>query len=116
LRRFSQETNKPIEKISRDAMDEIMLYDWPGNVRELENAIERAVVVCKGPQISAGDLPIFCAEEIPAAAGSSLAEIEKTHIEQVLKENAWNVSRSAKILGIDRTTLYSKIKRYQIQK
>ena len=116
LRRFSQETNKPIEKISREAMDEIMLYDWPGNVRELENAIERAVVVCKGPQISAPDLPIFCAEETPAAAGSSLAEIEKTHIAQVLNENDWNVSRSAKVLGIDRTTLYSKIKRYQIQK
>jgi len=116
LRRFSQETNKPIEKISREAMDEIMLYDWPGNVRELENAIERAVVVCKGPKILAPDLPIFCAEEAPAAAGSSLAEIEKAHIAQVLNENDWNVSRSAKVLGIDRTTLYSKIKRYQIQK
>ena len=116
LRRFSQETNKPIEKISRGAMDEIMLYDWPGNVRELENAIERAVVVCKGPQILEQDLPIFCAEDTPAAAGSSLVEIEKTHIAQVLRENAWNVSRSAKILGIDRTTLYSKIKRYKIQK
>jgi DNA-binding NtrC family response regulator len=116
LNRFSQETNKPIESVSRGAMDEIMLYDWPGNVRELENAIERAVVVCKGPKILPEDLPIFCAEDTTAPAGNSLAEIEKAHIAQVLKENAWNVSRSAKILDIDRTTLYSKIKRYDIQK
>ncbi len=116
LRRFSQETNKPIEKISRDAMDEIMIYDWPGNVRELENAIERAVVVCKGPKISAKDLPIFSSEDTSAPDDNSLKEIEKAHISQILMANAWNVTRSAKVLGIDRTTLYSKIKRYKIQK
>ena len=116
LYRFSQETNKPIEKISRAAMDEIMLYDWPGNVRELENAIERAVVVCKGPKILPEDLPIFSVDSKIAPGGNTLEEIEKVHISQILEVNAWNISRSAKILGIDRTTLYSKIKRYKIQK
>ena len=116
LRRFSQETNKPIEKISRDAMDEIMIYDWPGNVRELENAIERAVVVCKGPKISADDLPILSSEDTTAPDDNSLKEIEKAHISQILMANDWNVTRSAQVLGIDRTTLYSKIKRYKIQK
>jgi len=59
LRRFSQETNKPIDKISRAAIDEMMLYEWPGNVRELENAIERAVVVGKKREVHPEDLP-FC--------------------------------------------------------
>ena len=114
LYRFAQETNKTINKISREAMDEMMLYDWPGNIRELENAIERAVVVGRDREILPGDLPIFC-HELPAPTrASSLAEVEKAHIKQVLIENEWNIARSAKILEIDRSTLYSKIKRYEI--
>ena len=114
LHRFAQETNKTTNKISREAMDEMMLYDWPGNIRELENAIERAVVVGKEREILPGDLPIFC-HELPAPKkANSLAEVEKAHIQQVLVENQWNIARSAKILGIDRSTLYSKIKRYEI--
>jgi len=116
LYRFSQETNKPTSKISREAMDEMMLYDWPGNIRELENAIERAVVVGKQREILPEDLPIFCHEPAPLNRTRSLKEVETAHIEQVLAENQWNMARSAKILGIDRSTLYSKIKRYQIEK
>jgi DNA-binding NtrC family response regulator len=115
LNRFAQETNKPVRKISRDAMDEMMVYDWPGNIRELENAIERAVVVGKGIQVELGDLPIVCIPDGPKPSDHTLKAIEKSHIEQVLKENAWNISTCAKILGIDRSTLYSKIKRYQLQ-
>ena len=116
LYRFAQETNKTMNKISREAMDEMMLYDWPGNIRELENAIERAVVVGKEREILPGDLPIFCHELPPPIRASSLAEVEKAHIKQVLIENQWNIARSAKILEIDRSTLYSKIKRYEIAK
>jgi DNA-binding NtrC family response regulator len=116
LYRFSQETNKPIDKISREAMDELMLYDWPGNIRELENAVERAVVVGKGREILPKDLPIFCHEPSPVPQSNTLQEVEKAHIQKILAENQWNIARSAKILGIDRSTLYSKIKRYDIQK
>ena len=116
LQRFTQETNKAIDKLSREAMDELMLYDWPGNVRELENAIERAVVVGKGREICPEDLPIFCHEPTTVIRNNSLKEVEKNHIQQILEENQWNIARSAKILGIDRSTLYSKIKRYNIQK
>jgi len=116
LYRFAQETNKPMNKISREAMDEMMLYDWPGNIRELENAIERSVVVGKEREILPGDLPIFCYELPPPIRPRSLAEVEKAHIKQVLIENQWNIARSAKILEIDRSTLYSKIKRYEIAK
>ena len=117
LRRYSQETNKPIEHISRVALDEMMLYDWPGNVRELENAIERAVVVGKGRSISAEDLPIFHREGLPSPpADKSIREIEKIHITQILNENDWNIARTAKILGINRSTLYTKIRQFEIQK
>ena len=115
LYRFAQETNKLTDKISREAMDEMMLYDWPGNIRELENAIERAVVVGKQREILPEDLPIFCHEPTPQTKASTLKEVEKAHIQQVLVENQWNIARSAKILGIDRSTLYSKIKRYKLK-
>ena len=116
LQRFIQETNKNIDKIDREAMDELMLYDWPGNVRELENAIERAVVVGKERKILAEHLPIFCHEPLHAPRNNSLQEVEKAHIRQILTDNDWNISRCAKILEIDRSTLYSKIKRYSLQK
>ncbi len=116
LNRFSQETNKPIDQISREAMDEMMLYEWPGNVRELKNAIERAVVVGKSRKILPEDLPVFRPEHLTLPENSSLKEIEKAHIIQILTENEWNISKSSKILGIDRSTLYSKIKRYKIHK
>jgi len=116
LHRFAQETNKSIDSIRRDAMDELMLYGWPGNVRELENAIERAVVVGKGRKIVPQDLPIFRAEYCAPGTRNTLQEMEKRHISEILNQNNWNISKSAHILGIDRSTLYSKIKRYQIQK
>ena len=116
LQRFIQETNKAIDKINREAMDELMLYDWPGNVRELENAIERAVVVGKERQIMPEDLPILCHDPLLVPRNNSLKEIEKVHIRQILTDYDWNIARSAKTLGIDRSTLYSKIKKYEIGK
>ena len=116
LQRFIQETNKHIDKISREAMDELMLYDWPGNVRELENAIERAVVVGKDRQMRAEDLPILCYGPFHEPQNNSLKEVERSHIRQILADNDWNIARSAKILEIDRSTLYSKIKKYDLQK
>ena len=94
----------------------MMLYEWPGNVRELENAIERAVVVGKERKIMSEDLPIFRPEYLSLPPINSLKEIEREHIGRILNGNRWNISKSAEILGIDRSTLYSKIKRYQIQK
>lgn len=116
LYRFSQETNKRMDGISREAMDEMMLYDWPGNVRELENAIERAVVVGKGRKILADDLPILHRGPRTQIQDNTLKSLEMAHIATILHENHWNISKSAKILGIDRSTLYNKIQRYQISK
>ncbi|MFO8032782.1 MAG: sigma-54 dependent transcriptional regulator [Desulfohalobiaceae bacterium] len=111
--RFVKETNKEIDYISRQAVDEMMLYDWPGNVRELENAIERAVVVGQSRYVQPEDLPMFRPQE-KEACRESLQEVEKEHIRATLKRQDWNISRSAKTLGIDRSTLYQKIKRYNL--
>jgi len=116
LRRFSQETNKPVDKISRAAIDEMMLYEWPGNVRELENAIERAVVVGKEREIRPENLPFRRSDDPTFIPQNALKDIEKAHIKKMLDNNQWNIAKSSKILGIDRTTLYTKIKRYNIKK
>jgi transcriptional regulator of acetoin/glycerol metabolism len=94
----------------------MMLHDWPGNVRELVNAVERAVVVGKGPRILPQDLPIFRPEYVTALPGRTLREVEIAHLQSILNETQWNVSKSAEILGIDRSTLYDKIKRYDLRK
>jgi len=116
LHRFAQETNKSVDQISREALDEMMLYDWPGNVRELGNAVERAVVVGRGRRILPQDLPIFRPEYVSSPLGRTLREVELAHLWSVLQETQWNVSKSAEILGIDRSTLYDKIKRYDLRK
>jgi DNA-binding NtrC family response regulator len=114
--RFAQETNKNIDSISRAALDEMMLYDWPGNVRELENAIERAVVVGKSRTILPQDLPILNAVQAGGKQGRSLRDLEKEHIRSILDQTNWNIKKSAEILGIDRSTLYHKLKRYDLSK
>lgn len=114
LHRYAQETHRPVDHISREALDEMMVYDWPGNVRELENAIERAVVVGKARQILPEDLPIVCRMPVRAAPAVTLADVEKEHIRQMLNDHQWNIARCARVLGIDRSTLYSKIKRYAL--
>ena len=116
LHRFSQETNKNIDQVSREAMDEMMLHEWPGNVRELENAIERAVVVGKGRRVTINDLPICRRGEEAVGTDQSLKEVERAHLLRVLGESGWNVKKSAEILAIDRSTLYAKMKRHHIRK
>ena len=116
MHRFAQEANKTVTGIERDALDEMMLHEWPGNVRELENAIERAVVIGKERKISPQDLPFFNAESQVCFPESTLKEVERTHILNILETHQWNIARSAKILGVDRSTLYAKIKRYNFQK
>ena len=113
LRRFATETNKKIDSIHPAALEAMRAYSWPGNVRELENAIERAVVVEKGRQIKLADLPFVSPRAEEAEIGTlSLEEIERQHIARILAAEGGNISNSARVLGINRTTLYHKIKKY----
>ena len=113
LRRYATETGKKIDSIHPEALTVMRRYAWPGNIRELENAIERAVVVGKGRQIKPGDLPFVSgpdgAEEV---ANLPLEEIERRHIALVLATEGGHISNAAKVLRINRNTLYEKIKKY----
>jgi len=113
-----RQTGKQIEGITAQALNKLKQHGWPGNVRELQNAVERAFVTSKGKLITTEELAFLAPEKIPVTTSpsSSLAEIESMHIENVLKECDYNISMGAKVLGIDRTTLYNKMKKYGIEK
>ncbi|HZW39009.1 MAG TPA: sigma-54 dependent transcriptional regulator [Ignavibacteriaceae bacterium] len=118
LCKYANAMNKKINTINEDAMDFLIKYPWPGNVRELENAIERAVVVCKNDFIDVEDLPFHVnnPDNIFASEDKSLAAMEKRHITIMLNSLNWNISKSAEALGIDRVTLYNKISKYGLQR
>jgi two-component system response regulator HydG len=114
LNKFSMATSRPAPQLAPAALDVLIQHDWPGNVRELENAVERALVVCHGPEIRASDFSFQFQGEAPKG-GQSLDDIERAHIERILRETQHNLSRAARILDIDRTTLYNKLRRYGLR-
>jgi DNA-binding NtrC family response regulator len=117
LNKFSTAMNKKLHDIDPEALSFMQQYNWPGNIRELENAIERAVVICKKSSIQIDDLPISQSRFSAANADDkSLAALEKRYIAAMLTENFWNISRTAELLGIDRVTLYNKINKYNLRK
>jgi DNA-binding NtrC family response regulator len=111
---------KKLYGFSPPAQQAILNYPWPGNIRELSNLIERSVILCTGTTIEPSDLglpAVSKAAPIGAAAESkmvSLEEIEKDHIQKVIEASGGNLSRAAEVLGITRSTLYSKIRRYSL--
>ncbi|MFZ5799343.1 MAG: sigma-54-dependent transcriptional regulator [Thermodesulfobacteriota bacterium] len=122
LERFAARNRKELKGFTPATMDVLVRYPWPGNVRELENALERAVIMAMGDYLTERELPTNivarvrggrAAEAQPSSmAGLALEEVEKAAISQTLKETGWNKSEAAKLLGITRTTLNSKIKKY----
>ncbi len=115
LKKYSHKLSKSVSDFAREVLDLFNSYDWPGNVRELENIIERAVILSDSAQIGKEDVSIpavHAGREAPAA--SSLEEMEKEHIQKVLHEAEGNQSKASQILGIDRKTLYLKLKKYGI--
>ncbi|GMV40615.1 MAG: sigma-54-dependent Fis family transcriptional regulator [Myxococcales bacterium] len=116
LRKLSLQMDKHITDFEPAAVERLMAHDWPGNVRELANAVERAMVVGRPPLIRADDLPFVQAAAVRPPAGDSLASMEQAHIKAVLDREGWNISKAAELLDIDRTTLYAKIKRYDLRR
>jgi len=116
VRKHCLNLNKEAVKIAPSAMRLLMDYDWPGNVRELENVIERALVIGEAKEILPDDLPFSRKELAPETLPKSLKIMEKAHIERILEETNWNIRGAARMLEIDRQTLYNKIKKYKIEK
>ncbi len=126
LQKFRQETGRKIEGFSPGAVRLISSYRWPGNVRELKNVMERAVVLCGTSQIQPDDLLLSnlattgdTTEVKPNESEfrpCTLSDLERRHILATLNHAGWNKSRSAGILGIERSTLDRKIRRYELDK
>jgi transcriptional regulator with PAS, ATPase and Fis domain len=100
-----------VPQVAPEAMDLLIRYHWPGNVRELENAVERALVIGRGPELRPADFS-FQLQAATAPNGRTLEDVERAHVEHVWSQSAGNHSLAARTLGIDRTTLYKKLKRY----
>jgi two-component system response regulator HydG len=118
--RVAERTGKPVTGISSDAAKKLLAYDWPGNVRQLENWMERAVALTAFEQITVNDLPDKVQHFRPteSAVGEldpehmlTLHEVENRHIEQVLRATGGNKAQAARVLGMDRRTLYRKLER-----
>src|SRR5664280_72525 len=114
LNKFCMATSRPVPQLSQAAIEVLMRHDWPGNVRELENAVERALVVGRGNEIKPADFSFQFQMDEPKG-GKTLDDIERVHIERILRETQHNLSRAARILDIDRTTLYNKLRRYGLR-
>lgn len=121
LTKYGLESGRGKKTMSPEAMALMMKHAWPGNVRELENVIERAVILSKDIVIKPEYLPQIVKKEPQGdhrvfIQDRSLEEMEKQYIYGVLRENNWNKSKSSRILGIERMTLYHKIKKYNLDK
>jgi transcriptional regulator with PAS, ATPase and Fis domain len=126
--RFNMRSGRSIQGLSDEAMAILMRYDFPGNVRELENIIEHAYIISDGPYIESGHLPTLTLstsrEErgrtsrrpiFPSLTGRLRADQEKQILIEALERNFWNIPRASRELGIHRTTLWRKVKRYGIE-
>jgi DNA-binding NtrC family response regulator len=122
LQELATERGDPTRALTSEALDAVMVYDWPGNVRELQNALEHAVVLSKGDSIEPTALPerITRRRKEPLVAersspNPSLDVIERAYIMWVLQSEGGNKTRAAEVLGIDPSTLYRKLSRYEEQ-
>ncbi|NWF85813.1 MAG: sigma-54-dependent Fis family transcriptional regulator [Bryobacteraceae bacterium] len=118
--RLSHETGKDVRQISDPAMRILMDYDWPGNVRELENAIERAIVSSRAPVLTEDDFSFLgegaASHTFRVPDNMTIEAMEKLMIEAALRRTGGNVKEAAASLGIDRSTLYEKLKRFGIER
>jgi DNA-binding NtrC family response regulator len=118
LTRRAGELHSNVTAIERDALDLLGAYDWPGNVRELENALTRAIALARTPTLGAEDFaflnpPPSPAPQVPDEPGP-LWQTEKRAIERALEHTGRNITRTAELLDISRTTLRKKIRDYDI--
>ncbi|MBV9881135.1 MAG: sigma-54-dependent Fis family transcriptional regulator, partial [Gemmatirosa sp.] len=120
LRRSAAQRGESPKQLAGAALDALVAYDWPGNVRELENALERAAILTPGDVIAASALPARVAERRAeplvadrTPATPTLEVIERAYVTWVLQNESGNKSRAAEVLGIDPSTLYRKLARYE---
>jgi two-component system response regulator HydG len=117
LQKFIHERGKEVTSFSPEVMEILLAHSWPGNVRELENVIDHAIIIAKQNKILTKDLPQFLFQRpLPTQESTTLQDYEKSLILKTLQETNWNKHKAAKILNINRSTLYGKMKRYGLEK
>jgi two-component system response regulator HydG len=114
IEKFASSMNRNAPRLAPRTLELLLGYHWPGNVRELENAIERALLINRENDLPPEAFP-FQVNPSQTIYGQRLEDVEKVHIEKILAETNWNLSRTARLLDIDRTTLYNKIRRYGLK-
>ncbi len=113
---FRKKTRRPVERVSPDALTMLRNYPFPGNVRELENAVEHAFVMCHGDQIESCHLPANISEtQVERVSISTNGNSEKKIIQDALRRNNGNRNKTARELGVHRSTLWRKLKSYGIE-
>ena len=119
LKRFSAQANRVLRGFTLQAADRLTSFEWPGNIRQLQNEIQRAVLLCEGPDVDAADLSVSDIRMVPSEGHDTsftlLEGVERNAIIQMLRETGGNKLETAKRLGIGRQTLYNKIKAYGIE-
>ena len=120
VEKLSHELGKDVDEVSEGGLKALLDYHWPGNVRELENAVERAMVTCRGRVLTEDDFAFLAAngqaKPWTVPPGMTLQDMEKMAIVATLQRTGGNIKESAALLGIDRSTLYEKIKKYEISR
>jgi two-component system NtrC family response regulator len=114
LQEIAKSFGRPPAGLTRDAREALLQHDWPGNVRELRNALERAAILCEGGLISAQHLSLYAARRPVQAATTDLNVVERETIEVVMRECRGNKSKAAKRLGLSRTQLYGRLRKYDL--
>lgn len=123
LKQYSITKGVAVSQIAEDAMEILLNYDYPGNVRELENIIEHACVLCRGEVIERRHLPMYLQRARSSLDGEIISEPDATEsrdewererLVEILKKNQWHRQKAAQALGMDRTTLWRKMKKYNI--
>jgi DNA-binding NtrC family response regulator len=114
LQEIAKSFGRPPAGLTREAREVLLQHDWPGNVRELRNALERAAILCEGGLISAQHLSLYTPPRGVPAATTDLSTVERETIESVMRECRGNKSKAAKRLGLSRTQLYGRLRKYEL--
>ncbi len=117
IEKYNNEFNKEVKGIDKEVKRFFMTYEWPGNIRELENVLQHAIIFSNNDIITKVDLPddIENGQDVILPSDESLEALEIHHIKRILSQTGHNVSKTARILKIDRKTLYNKMKKYDLQ-